>query len=46
MIRGPLGQGLLSGRYDAAHRFAEDDMVRAKWNPGDRHGNNSRSVWR
>lgn len=34
MIRGPLAQGLLSGRYDRDTRFAEDDMVRAKWNPG------------
>jgi aryl-alcohol dehydrogenase-like predicted oxidoreductase len=31
MIRGPLAQGLLSGRYDANSRFS--DMVRAKWNP-------------
>jgi len=34
MIRGPLGQGLLSGKYDAGSRFVDDDMVRAKWNPG------------
>jgi len=34
MIRGPLAQGLLSGKYDADSTFADDDMVRAKWNPG------------
>ncbi len=34
MIRGPLAQGMLSGRYHAQSQFAADDMVRASWNPG------------
>jgi len=36
MVRGPLAQGLLSGRYGAESRFADDDMVRAGWNSGGR----------
>ncbi len=34
MIRGPLAQGMLSGQYHAGSVFAEDDAVRAAWNPG------------
>jgi len=36
LLRGPLGQGLLSGKFDAETRF--EDSVRAKWNqdPGRR----------
>jgi len=34
MIRGPLAQGMLSGRYGSDAIFADDDTVRAKWNPG------------
>ena len=34
MLRGPVGMGLLSGQYSAESRFAQDDMVRNKWNPG------------
>jgi len=33
LIRGPLAQGLLSGRYDAETTFS--DTVRAKWNEGE-----------
>lgn len=33
LIRGPLGQGLLSGRYDADTVFS--DQVRSKWNEGE-----------
>ena len=34
MIRGPVAQGLLSGRYGSDSVFAADDAVRAKWNAG------------
>ncbi len=30
LIRGPLAQGLLTGKYDENTRF--DDEIRAKWN--------------
>ena len=31
LLRGPIGQGLLAGKFDADTRF--DDSVRADWNP-------------
>ena len=34
LIRGSLGQGVLTGKYDAGSRF--DDFVRAGWNSGER----------
>ena len=34
LIRGSLGQGVLTGKYDADSRF--DDSVRSAWNEGER----------
>ena len=35
LIRGSLGQGVLTGKYDAQARFS--DSVRSGWNDGERH---------
>ena len=32
LLRGPIAQGLLTGKFDETTRF--DDMVRSGWNPG------------
>ena len=46
MVRGPLAQGLLSGKYDAESRFAADDMIRHRWNPGQPGHDAINSDWR
>jgi aryl-alcohol dehydrogenase-like predicted oxidoreductase len=43
MIRGPLGMGLLTGKFSAASAFAEDDVRRhAQWHPAFHDGKPTR----